>query len=343
MARDGREPSNATPSSSWRRQRDWLLGLLLLLALVVLGTPWFGPEFLWPNQISDAAEWEIFVRFRLTRLLLGLLAGASFAAAGCLFQAVLRNPLASPYTLGVSTGASLGAVVMILSGAGLVWAGSLLGGLTALAIVAGLGMGNRRLSANALVLAGISVNSVCAALIVLLQSVASFSQSFAVTTWLIGAMEAPALEPLGVYGLVTLPMLGWLVVKAPEWDLLTMGDAWAEGRGVAAKQLLWQACVVGSLLTAATVTLTGPIGFIGLVVPHMMRPLVGNGHRVLLPASAMAGAALLVLCDTVARSVLRPAEIPVGVVTALLGGPGLIWILRRRRSGQGSPGVEDDR
>ncbi len=315
--------------SEWRFALGW--PLISLLVAVLIG-PWLGSEIVSPYSLRDPSEFDIFVRFRLTRTFLGLLAGASFSVAGCLFQAILRNPLAEPYTLGVSTGAALGAVIAIFLDLAWVWTGSVTGSLLALALIGSIFLGGRRITTTGLILAGVSVNSVCAAMIILLQSSAGFSKSFAVTTWLIGALDAFTPTALAIYGIVALPICGWVILKAPDWDLLSMGEAWAAGRGVPVRTLMWQACLAGSLLTAATVSLTGPIGFVGLMVPHIVRRYSGASHRRLLPASFLVGGAFLILCDAVARTALRPAEIPVGVITAILGGPGLIWILRSARS-----------
>jgi len=315
--------------SEWRFALGWPLALLVGAVAVA---PWFGAEIVSPASLRDSSEFDIFLRFRVTRVLLALLAGASLSTAGCLFQALLRNPLASPYTLGVSTAAALGAVIAIFLDLAWVWTGSIAGALLGLALIAGVFLGGRGITTTGLILAGVSVNSVCSALIILLQSVAGFSKSFAVTTWLIGALDAFTPESLAVYAAVSLPLCAWVILKAPDWDLLSMGEAWAAGRGVPVRTLLWQACLAGSLLTAATVALTGPIGFIGLMVPHIVRRYSGAGHRRLMPASFLVGAAFLIVCDTLARTAMRPAEIPVGVITAILGGPGLIWILRSART-----------
>ena len=308
----------------------WALLAALLAAAI---TPWFGAEIIWPARLADPGEWDIFARFRLTRTALGLLAGASLSVSGCLFQAVLRNPLASEYTLGVSSGAALGAVAAIYFNIPWIWTGAVGGAALALSIITGIGASERRLTATSLILAGVAMNSVCSALIMLMQSTSGFSKSFAVTTWLIGAIDSVPAFQLACYAGVTLPLAAWVIAKAPDWDLLSMGDAWAAGRGVRVRSLLWQASLVGSLLAAVTVSLTGPIGFIGLLVPHIVRRFTGASHRGLLPASFLLGGAFLTVCDAAARTVLRPAEIPAGVLTAILGGPGLIWILRSPRSG----------
>jgi iron complex transport system permease protein len=315
--------------SEWRYALGW--PLVSMLAAVAIA-PWFGAEIVWPGTLRDQAELDIFVRFRLTRTLLGLLAGASLSVAGCLFQALLRNPLASEYTLGVSTSAALGAVFAIFFDLAWVWTGSVIGALLGLALIGSVFLGQRRITTTGLILAGVSVNSVCSAMIILLQSASGFSKSFAVTTWLFGALDAFTPKALGIYAAVCLPLAAWAIAKAPDWDLLSMGESWAAGRGVPVRSLLWQACLAGSLLTAATVALAGPIGFVGLMVPHIVRRFAGASHRRLLPSCFFFGAAFLICCDAVARTLLRPAEIPVGVLTAILGGPGLIWILRSARS-----------
>lgn len=315
--------------SDWRYACGWPL---LTMIAAILFTPWFGSEFITPSALADSAERDIFVHFRLSRTALGLLAGASFSVAGCLFQAVLRNPLASPYTLGVSAGASLGATIVIFLDLTWIWTGSLAGALAALLLIGTVFTRGRRITATALILAGVSINSVCSAIVILLQTTAGVSKSFAVTTWLVGALDAVMFTPLAIYAAVTIALCAWVIAKAQEWDLLTLGEEWAAGRGIAVNAALWRGCLVGSLLTAATVSMTGPIGFVGLMVPHIVRRYTGASHARLLPASFFFGAAFLVFSDAIARTMLRPAEIPVGVLTALAGGPGLIWILRSARN-----------
>jgi iron complex transport system permease protein len=299
-----------------------------LLFAAILLTPWFGPEIVTPAALADPNEYNIFVSFRVPRLILGLLAGATLSISGCLFQAVLRNPLASEYTLGISSGAALGAVIAIFLDVAWTWMGSVAGALAALLLMASVFVRQRRISATGLVLAGVSINSVASSIIILLQSLAGFQRAFSVTTWLVGAVDALDGRVILIYAAVVLPVIAWVIWKSPDWDILSMGEAWATGRGLDVRRAMWQACLAGSLLTAATVTLTGPIGFVGLMAPHIVRRFSGSSHRSLLPATFLFGAAFLAICDAIARTVFRPAEIPAGVVTALIGGPGLIWILR---------------
>lgn len=315
-----------------RMKRPVLVSALLLLATIV-ATPWFGAEISSPVEVfsGGSPEREIFLRFRLTRTLLAVMSGGALAITGCMFQAVLRNSLASPLTLGVSSGASLGAVIAICLNLTWIWTGSMIGAAGALLAVAGFGLRQRRLSAHTLILAGVSVQSLCTALVLLLQSTAGLSKSFSVMMWLIGSIDALPVQPLLLYSMCVAVMGTWILWKAPEWDLISMGEAWAAARGADVRRLIWQACVVGAAVTAATVSMTGPIGFIGLMAPHVVRQFAGASHRMLVPASFLMGAAFLALCDAAARTILRPAEIPVGIVTAILGAPGLIWMLSSHR------------
>jgi iron complex transport system permease protein len=308
-----------------------LSGILLLVAIVV--TPWFGAEISSPLEVfaGGSPEREIFLRFRLTRMMLAVMSGGALAITGCMFQAVLRNSLASPLTLGVSSGASLGAVIAICLNLTWIWTGSFIGAAAALLAVAGFGLRQRRLSAHTLILAGVSVQSLCSAIVLLLQSTVGLSKSFSVMMWLIGSVDALPLKPLLLYSAVVAIFGAWIIWKAPEWDLISMGEAWAAARGTDVHRLMWSACFVGAAITAASVSLTGPVGFIGLMAPHVVRQFAGASHRMLLPASFLVGAAFLTLCDAAARTIMRPAEIPVGIVTAILGAPGLIWMLSSNR------------
>lgn len=311
------------------RTNHAVLWSAIFLGIVLVVTPWFGAEISSPAEVlaGGSPERAIFLRFRITRTLLAAFSGGALALTGCMFQAVLRNSLASPLTLGVSSGASLGAVVAICLNLTWIFTGSMIGAAAALLAVGGFALRQRRLSAHTLILAGVSVQSLCTALVLLLQSTAGLTRSFSVMMWLIGSIDAPSVERLVLYGSAVLILGAWIVWRAPEWDLISVGESWAAARGADVRRLLWHACVVGAAVTAATVSMTGPIGFIGLMAPHVVRQFAGASHRTLLPASFLTGAAFLTLCDTAARTILRPAEISVGIVTAILGAPGLIWML----------------
>jgi iron complex transport system permease protein len=273
---------------------------------------------------------EILFQVRLPRVLLAMLAGGALALAGVLFQALLRDVLATPYTLGVSAGASLGAVIAICAGVSAVWLSSLAGAFVTLLLVLGVAAKRTRLSPFTLLLSGITINSICMAAILLLHNVATFGQSIAITRWLMGGIEIAEYATIAWLAAGLLAAASFCFVKSRDWNLLAVGEEWAAVRGVQTSRLLLSGYLVGSFLTGAVTSLTGPIGFVGLIVPHALRMTVGADHRLLVPASFLIGSAFLAVCDTISRIVLAPAEVPVGVITAMLGGPFFIWILRTR-------------
>lgn len=280
---------------------------------------------------------EILFRARLPRVLLALLAGGALAATGTLFQALLRDALAEPYTLGVSSGASLGAVIAIsagwreIAGVPAIWLAAFAGAAAVLALVLGIASEGRRLSSFTLLLAGVTVNSICLASILFLQYIADFGQSFAIVRWLLGGIDAVEYRTLAWLAAGVLPYAAYLTWKAREWNLLSVGEDWAASRGVSTQRLLLTGYLAGSLVAGTVTSLTGPIGFIGLIVPHALRLRLGADHRVVMPCAFLLGGAFLASCDTLARTALAPAEIPVGVITALMGGPFFIWLLRSKR------------
>ncbi len=280
---------------------------------------------------------EILFNLRLPRALLALWTGGALALSGVLFQALLREALATPYTLGVSGGASLGAVIAICSGWGAV--GSLsgvcfaafLGSAVVLLLVLAVASDCGRMSSFGLLLAGITINSICSAIILFLSNLASFMQSFAVTRWMIGGLDAPAYSTLFWLTVVLAPVCVVVFRYAREWNVIAVGETWAATRGLSPSRLLLIGCLAGSILTGSVTALTGPIGFVGLIVPHALRLWLGADHRVLIPCSFLLGAAFVAVCDVFSRTILAPVEVPVGVITALLGGPFFIWMLRSRQ------------
>jgi len=280
---------------------------------------------------------EILFYTRLPRVLLALLAGGALGVAGVLFQAMLRDALATPYTLGVSSGASLGAVAAICLGwrevghLPAIWLASFAGAGLVLFLVMGIASEGRRMSSFTLLLAGVSINTICLAAILFLQYIANFGQTFAIVRWLMGGIDAVDYSTLAWFAAAVLPAVGLIFLRARDWNLMAVGEDWAAARGVAVSRLMLSGYVLGSFLAGSVTALAGPIGFVGLIVPHALRLKLGADHRLLLPCSFFTGAAFLAICDTVARTALAPTEIPVGVVTALLGGPFFIWLLRSRR------------
>ena len=313
-------------------------GAALLLAPTVGSTPIslsraFDRSIPW----ADNVDAQIFFVARLPRVLAAGLVGGALAASGVVLQALLRNPLATPFTLGVSAGAALGAMLAIAAGLDLGALGvssvplaSFAGSMVATGLVYGLARSQSRgLSTNVLLLAGVTLNSFFSALILFVQYLADFTQTFRTVRWLMGDLDvggyAPlvAALPLGVAALIAFAVL------ARSLNLLSLGSDAAAARGVDVARAERLAFLSASLATGAAVSLAGPIGFIGIVVPHMVRLVVGSDHRLVLPASLFGGAAFLIACDLVARTALAPLELPVGVVTAMIGGPFFLWQLVR--------------
>lgn len=323
------------------RRRVWGAASVSALAMlaVAAAAPLIGPARLDLGRAVAglSPDFEILFYARLSRVLMALLAGGTLAVAGVLFQALLRDALATPYTLGVSSGASLGAVIAItlglqtFGGYPAVWVAAFSGAGLVLFLVLGIAAEGRRLSSFTLLLAGITINSICLAMILFLQNLASFAQSFAIVRWLMGDIGPTDYRTLAMVAAAVLPAAGFVMLRAREWNLLAVGEEWAASRGVAASRLILLGYFAGSFMAGSITAITGPVGFIGLIVPHALRIRLGADHRLLVPCSFFTGAAFLALCDALARTVLAPAEIPVGVITALLGGPFFIWLLRSRR------------
>jgi iron complex transport system permease protein len=323
------------------KSRYWkALSLSAAAALaVLLFSPLVGATKIDLSRVlaSQAPDYQVFVMLRMPRVLLAMLAGGSLALAGAVFQSLLRDALATPYTLGVSSGASLGAVMAICFGwqrvgnLPAVWASALCGAGLVMLLV--LGIAGQRTSSFMLLLAGIAINSMCSAMILFVHSMAGFAQSFSILRWMMGGIDAVEYSTLGWLLLLIAPAAAFVISRGLAWNLMAVGEEWAAARGVAVKPLLLTGYIAASVLTAPVTAVTGPIGFVGLIVPHALRLRVGADHRVLLPCSFLLGAAFLAVCDAVGRVVLAPADLPVGIITSLLGGPFFIWLLRTRWKG----------
>lgn len=282
-----------------------------------------------PASASAQLLWEL----RLPRVLLGWVAGATLALAGALLQALFRNPLASPYTLGISSGAALGAgLVLTTAASAALPLGSVQGGALAGALVAGLlvwvlGRRARAHGSSGLLLAGVALNFTFSSLLLLVQVLADPSQSLRMLRWLMGGLDSTSWAdlPLPLALLLLVAPLAWL--GARQLDLLSLGETSAHSRGLHVRGVTAAIFWLSSLLVAGLVAVTGPIGFVGLMAPHAARLLLGPGHRRLLPASLLLGSGFLVLCDALARWLIAPAELPVGVITACLGGPLFVLVL----------------
>lgn len=325
-------------SGTPRQAARWVGLFAALFVAAALLLPFVGPFALSLARVRAHQEpdWSILVQLRLSRTLLGLMAGGALALAGALFQAVLRDALATPYTLGISAGASLGAVISIWLGwqqiAGLpaIWVTALAGSAIVLVLVVGTALQQRRLSSFSLLLSGLAANSVCSALIIVIYGLVSANKSFSISHWLIGGLDAVDYATLGGFAVVVAIAAGVVIQQAKSWNLMAVDPAWAATRGADVTRLTLSGYAAGSVLTAVTVALTGPIGFVGLIVPHLVRTRIGADHRVLMPCAFLGGGILLAGCDAIGRIVMAPSEVPAGAVLAILGGPYLVWVLRQR-------------
>ncbi|MCB2227364.1 MAG: iron ABC transporter permease [Desulfarculaceae bacterium] len=318
------------------------LGLCALMVAALFIGLWLGTVSITPGQFLawlggklEGAPAIILGQLRLPRLLLAGLVGACLGLAGAVFQAMLRNPLAEPFILGVSGGAACGAVFAVLVGIAGLWLQSLLafaGALGTVALVLAIARRRGSLETSTLILSGVMINAFFTALIMFVISTTSNQKLHAILFWLYGDLAAASLPK--VYLLLPVTILGGAVVMlyAKHLNLLTAGGMAAAALGVAVERVKLTMFLVVSLLVGVTVSLSGLIGFVGLMVPHLVRMTLGHDHRLLLPASALFGASFLMLADTAARTVISPSSLPVGVVTAFLGAPFFVLLMARRGS-----------
>ncbi|MDA0328240.1 MAG: iron ABC transporter permease [Gemmatimonadetes bacterium] len=322
----------------------WSLGFLLLAALafsVVFGVR-FGSVPLSFIEVAGALTGggtdiarDIVVGLRLPRTLLGVLVGGGLAMAGATFQALLRNPLAEPYILGVSGGASVGAVLVLAFG----WASAgswalplaaFIGALVAIVLVFRVATASGRpMDVRVLLLAGVVVAAFFSACIALILSISSARTVQSAVLWIMGSLAGANWRSVVVTAAYTLPACVALMALARPLNLMAVGEDTALYLGADVERVKRRALLIAALITASGVAVAGVIGFVGLVVPHGIRMIVGSDHRALLPLSFLAGATFLTLADLVARVVLAPAEIPIGVITAFVGVPFFLLLLRR--------------
>lgn len=326
-----------------RRGVPIVAGCFVAMVVAVLAAPFIGSTSLTFSRVfttsipfADNVDAQIFFVARLPRAVAAALVGGALAAAGVVFQGLLRNPLATPYTLGVSAGASLGAMAAITFGSawavGGVATASFAGAFLAVLIVYSLAAARHRgLSTTVLLLAGVTMNAFFSALILFVQYLSDFSQTYRALRWLMGDLDVASYAPI-VYALplvaVAFAAFAWL---ARPLNLMSAGSDAAASRGVDVERVQRSAFFAASLATGAAVSVGGPIGFVGIIVPHLVRLLVGADHRLVLPASTFFGAAFLVGCDALARTIIAPIELPVGIITAVIGGPFFLWLLITRR------------
>ncbi len=312
--------------------------LTVLLAPAIGSTPVRFNELWQYLQGQEETGGVIVFQLRLPRVLLALLIGGALSVAGAVLQALLRNPLATPYTLGISSGGALGAVVAIKLG----WVVTLLG-FTSVQLMAFVGslatillvyiLANRWMafSVYALILIGVTLSFFFSALILLIHYLADFTQTQQMIRWMMGGLDIIAYpQLLGIFPVVIVLLL-YIWRLSASLNLISFSADIAATKGVEVDTVQKQTFVAASLLTGSVVALSGPIGFVGLIVPHFLRLLIGPDLRFLIPAGALWGGVFLTWADTLARTVMAPVNLPVGIITALLGGPFFLYLLLRRK------------
>ena len=315
---------------------------LLVLSIVVcslIGPTPLDLKMAFDTSLKDNSQAQILFGIRLPRILLACLIGGALAGAGVVFQAILRNPLADPYILGISSGAALGAAAGILLNAQYSIFGfnamtvcAFIGALITIFFVYAVAQSYGRVITHSLLLTGVIINYVFAALIMLITSIVDFTKARDIIFWLMGNLgkieyRYSTIMTCCIYIVLGSAVLLWY---ARDLNILSMGEASASQLGVEVEKLKKIMFVATSLITAAAVSQGGPIGFVGLIIPHMMRMLFGPDHRLLFPVAFLGGGIFLMVSDTVARVGIGGSEIPVGVITALCGGPLFILLLRRQ-------------
>ncbi len=314
------------------------LGGAIVLALGLGASPegWSAIVDVLLGRASEPVR-AILLDVRLPRILLAAAVGAALAGAGTAFQAILRNPLADPYILGVSGGAALGAAIFTALSGGDPLGGPLArpvtafaGALLTLVVLFRLARVRGRTGSMALLLAGVVLNAFDSAVILFLLTVGDPTRFQGVMSFLVGSVGSPPWPVVLGVGAFVLLGLAALVALSHRLNLLAFGEETASHLGVNVERTTWAVVAAASLVTAAAVSFTGLIGFVGLIVPHALRTVVGADHRALLPASAVGGAAFLVLADALARTLVAPVERPVGVLTALIGCPLVLAMFLRR-------------
>ena len=324
-----------------RRMLTASILLLLVLAMVIflgisIGSTGSGfkvvVQSLWGDAQIDTALKTIVWQIRFPRVLLAALVGATLSLGGLVFQALLRNPLAEPYILGISGGSAIGAIIGILMGLSRfpgVTLTAFIGSAATLVLLLVMSTGQTILKKDTLLLSGVMVNAFCAAIIMFLVSITQDARLHNIIFWLMGDLSLTDMRQVAILALTLLPCFILLFWCSHAMNLLLMGREMALSMGVNIKTVMVLLLVSTSFMVSATVSHCGLIGFVGLVMPHLLRLLLGPDHRVLVPACVLGGGAYMVFCDLLARILPKQGEMPAGVITALIGAPLFIYLLKR--------------
>ncbi|MBV9762822.1 MAG: iron ABC transporter permease [Acidobacteriaceae bacterium] len=316
------------------------LGILtmVLLASMVVGLLTGSQHIELGRVLSDSMSRTLFFRLRLPRVLMGLAIGASLAVTGAALQALFRNPLADPYTLGVSGGGALGASAAIalgwsarVLGVPLVFAASFAGAMLAVGSVRAIARRGAVVLPGALLLSGVVVNLIAGACVLTIQYLTDPESALRILRWLIGSLDVVGLAPVGRMAMVLAPAWVALLALSRQLNLLAIDEDTAATLGVDVRRCERIVHTLCALVVGVAVSAGGAIGFVGLIVPHAVRAIFGEDLRILLPGSLLGGAAFLILADALARVALPASELPVGAVTGLMGGPLFLWLLHRQQ------------
>jgi iron complex transport system permease protein len=319
-----------------------LYRVVLILGALLAAVTWFGlsigPDGFRPADPAlllggdpDDIRLAVLVRLRLPRCLMAMIAGAGLSCSGLVMQALLRNPLAEPYILGVSGGAALGAIAALIFSLALPgsMALSFAGGMVSLLLVVALTYGRGITSLGTLLLSGVMINAFCSALILFFLSMVPDHEASRVLFWIMGTVPSPSSVELMTAGAAVCAGIAVIFALSHRMNLLAMGADSARSLGISVKRTAVFLLVVTTCIVSTIVCQTGLLGFIGLVVPHALRRVLGADHRILVPACALGGASFMILCDILARVLPRYGEMPVGVLTAMIGAPLFMFLLWR--------------
>ncbi|MFC1486745.1 FecCD family ABC transporter permease [Thermoproteota archaeon] len=308
-----------------------------ILKILAKNVPILG-DFVEFSGFSEVQE-SIIIHIRLPRVLGGALVGVALAVAGVAYQGIFRNPMADPYTIGAMGGASFGAAVAIVLGVGVALLGvntvpifAFIGALLSVFLVYAISREGPRVPITTLILSGLTVTIFFNALVTYLKLIAG-DRLHALTFWIMGGFtytnwtDVSTIFPLVIIGTIV------VYLYARDLNILVLGEEQAQHLGVELEKVKKILLAAGALITAAAVSISGLIGFVGLIIPHLTRILIGPDHRILLPTSAIVGASFMMICDALARVIIAPTELPVGVITAVTGGPFFIYLLRRKSRG----------
>jgi len=319
------------------KNKQILISILIFISILTMViAPFIGTISI---SISEAFNSEIFLNIRLPRVIFAFIVGFSLSMIGVVFQALLRNDLATPYTLGVSSGGALGAVISIKSGLALSFLGfttttlfSVAGSVLTIFLIYWIAKSKIGISPVTLVLTGVTVSLFFSSMILFIHYMADFTETYMMIRWLMGGLQITGWN----YSVILFPfavlIFLYFLMNSNAFNIMSAGRDLAESKGVNVETLQKYSFFGGSLLIGLVVAFAGPIGFIGLIIPHLMRLIFGPDHKTLLLSATLFGGTFLVWCDSIARTIISPAELPVGVITSLIGGPFFVWLLIKKRS-----------